>query len=570
MEATLAAWFRPYRSALAVRDLRLLFAGLIVSATGSWAYNVGLLALVYERTHSLAWIGAAGLARFVPALLASPYGGVIAERTERIRLMVAADVACAVWQVGLVLVAISGAPIALALVLSAMTSVTNVVYNPAVAATIPAMVTESDLVAANSLNGTIDNLVVIAGPAVGAVLILLGTPSWTFAVNAASFAVSALIVSRIRTRSRPVDVTEKGTAGIWHQMSVGVRTIVHNSSARPLVGLCALASFLYGTDTVLFVAVSQQRLGTGSEGFGYLLAGLGIGGIFMAPFMDRLGKSKHLAPIILAGISLYCLPTAVLAVTHDADLAFAIQILRGAATLVVDVMAITSLQRTVRSDELARVFGVFWAIILGAISFGALITPQVVSAVGLNGALFIMALAPFTLGLLGYVSLRRIDRAASVEAETLAPRVALLEQLDMFASASSLVLERLAAAESEAHFAASTPILVEGDPSDAMYVLKSGTVEVRSHEEGGGPDRLLATLRAPAYFGEIGVLGHLPRTATVTALTDCHCASIDGAAFFEALNATGPSASLMDIASSRLSVSDPSRDLGYEAAGGDS
>jgi MFS family permease len=551
-----------------VRDLRLLFAGLIVSATGSWAYNVGLLALVYERTHSLVWIGAAGLARFVPALIASPYGGVIAERTERIRLMVGADVACAVWQVGLVLVAISGAPIAIALLLSALTSVTNVVYNPAVAATIPAMVTESDLVAANSLNGTIDNLVVIVGPAVGAVLIVLGSPSWTFGVNAASFAVSALIVSRIRTRSRPVDVTERGTAGPLRQMLVGVRTIVHNSSARPLVGLCALASFLYGTDTVLFVAVSQQRLGTGSEGFGYLLAGLGLGGILMAPFMDRLGKSTNLAPIILAGISLYCLPTAVLAVTHNATLAFVIQILRGAATLVVDVMAITSLQRTVRSDELARVFGVFWAIVLGAISLGALITPQIVSVVGLSGALFIMALTPFTLGLLGYVSLHRIDLAASIQAETLAPRVALLEQLDMFVSASRLVLERLAAAQSEVEFTSSTPIVAEGDPSDAMYVLKSGEVEVRSRGEGGGPERLLATLQAPAYFGEIGVLGHLPRTATVTALTDCQCARIEGAAFFEALNATGPSASLMDIATSRLSITDPSQELGYESASG--
>ena len=111
----MATWLKPYRSALAARDLRLLFTGLIVSATGSWAYNVGLLALVYERTHSLVWIGAAGLARFVPALIASPYGGVIAERTERIRLMVIADVLCAVWQIGLVLVAVSGAPIGIAL-----------------------------------------------------------------------------------------------------------------------------------------------------------------------------------------------------------------------------------------------------------------------------------------------------------------------------------------------------------------------------------------------------------------------------------------------------------------------
>jgi MFS family permease len=342
-----------------------------------------------------------------------------------------------------------------------------------------------------------------------------------------------------------------------------VRAIVRNESARPLVGLCALASFLYGTDTVLFVAVSQQRLGTGSQGFGYLLAGLGIGGILMAPWVDRIGKSPNLAPIILAGISLYCLPTAVLMFTHSATLVFVIQIIRGAATLVVDVMAITSLQRTVPSEELGRVFGVFFAFVLGSICLGAVVTPQIVSAVGLNPALLIMAMAPLALGLLGYMSLRRIDLKASIQAKALAPRVALLEQLDMFASASRLVLERLADTECDVDFAAFTPIVVEGDPSDAMYVLIAGKVEIRSHGEQGGPERLICTLEAPAYFGEIGVLGRIPRTATVTAITDCQCARIEGTALLEALNATGPSFSLMEKATSRLSVTYPSQELSY-------
>src|SRR5947209_3452019 len=123
----LDAWFRGYRSALRRRDLRLLFGGLVISATGSWAYNVALLGFLFARTHSLTWVGAGGLVRYVPALVFSTYGGVIAERTERIRLMVSADLLCAVWQGILVLVAaLNGAP-ALALVLAGLTSVTNVV-----------------------------------------------------------------------------------------------------------------------------------------------------------------------------------------------------------------------------------------------------------------------------------------------------------------------------------------------------------------------------------------------------------------------------------------------------------
>src|SRR5947209_12419698 len=138
----IGAWFSSYESALAQRDLRLLLGGLAISATGSWAYNVGLLALVFSRTHSLTWVGAAGLVRFVPSLVLSAYGGVIAERTERIRLMVGSDLLCAIWQAGLVVVAATGLPVALALVLAALTQVSNTVYNPAVAATIPSIVNE--------------------------------------------------------------------------------------------------------------------------------------------------------------------------------------------------------------------------------------------------------------------------------------------------------------------------------------------------------------------------------------------------------------------------------------------
>ncbi len=221
-----ARWLDPYRSALAARDLRLLLGGLLVSATGSWAYNVALFAFVFGRTHSLGWVGASGLVRFVPSLVLSPYAGVIAERSERIRLLVSSDLLSALFQGGLVAVAATGAPVALALVLVGLTAASNVVYQPTVAATIPSVVRENDLVAANALNGTIDNLVVILGPAIGAALLLIASPRWVFAVNAASFLLASLLVWQIRTRSQPVDVTEEGSAGTLRQVMVGMRTIV--------------------------------------------------------------------------------------------------------------------------------------------------------------------------------------------------------------------------------------------------------------------------------------------------------------------------------------------------------
>jgi CRP-like cAMP-binding protein len=556
-------WFGGYRSALRHRDMRLLLGSLTISATGSWAYNVALLAFVFERTHSLAWVGAAGVARFIPALLLSPYAGVVAERTERVRLMVQSDVLCAVWQTGLAIVAAADGPVALALGLAALTAATNVVYEPAVAATIPSLVEEDDLVAANALNGTIQSLVVVAGPAVGAGLLLVGSPSTAFAIDACSFALSAVLVGRMRTRSRPVDVTEAGTAGPLKQLTVGARTIVEQPAARTLVAFCVLVSFVYGTDTVLFVGVSEDRLGTGAHGFGYLLAGLGIGGLLAAPAVDRLAGSRRLALIITLGVAGYCLPTALLSVIHQPELAFVLQVLRGGSTLVVDVLAIAALQRAVPDEQLARVFGVFFAFVLGAISLGALITPAVVDLFGLDAALFTMAFVPFALGLFGYPALVRIDRLTAERAAALAPRVALLEQLDFFASASRPILERLAGLATAESIPAGTAVVREGDTADAVYVLAEGEADVTARDEAGLGEQAIRHMTAPSYFGEIGVLARVPRTATVTAATDLRVLRLDGRVLVDVLTSAPPSSSLMENARTRLARTHPARTLAF-------
>ncbi|HWD65079.1 MAG TPA: MFS transporter [Solirubrobacteraceae bacterium] len=545
------------------RDVRRLFGGLVISSTGGWAYNTVLLAYVFERTHSLGWVGAAGIVRFVPQLLFSTYGGVLAERMERIRLMVASDLVCATWQVGLALVAATGAPAILALVFAGLDAATGVVYAPATAAMIPSLVDEDDLAAANALNGTIDQLVVIAGPGIGALLLLAGSTAAGFSLNAASYVISALLVGSIKIRSRPVDVTEGGSAGFLSQLSVGFRTILALPAARVLVAYCALVSFVYGTDTVLFMGVSVHHLGTGTHGFAYLLAGLGVGGVLLAAAVDRMAGSGRLALIIIGGAVGYCMPTALLIVIHSPVLAFLLEIFRGGSTLIVDVLAITALQRAVDSDRLARVFGVFFALILGAITLGALITPIVVHAVGLDGGLWAMSVGPAVVAVLGMPALLRVDRQTAERARQLAPRVAILEGLGLFAGASRPILERLAGAAETVAFEPGVAIVREGEPADAVYVLAEGEVRVTARGEVGTEERLIRVMEAPTFFGEIGVLEGIPRTATVTAATSCRCERIDGNTLLEVLTASPPSSSLMEQARSRLAVTHPSRRLAY-------
>jgi MFS family permease len=548
-----------YRSALRHRDFRLLISTFTVAWTGAWAYNVALWIYVYEQTHSYGWVGATTILRFVPSLIFSAYAGVIAERYERVRLLIVSRMMCMVWMALLALSAALQVPVAITLALAVLNTITSMVNEPAERALTPQIVGEEDLAVANALTSVIENLVVIAGPAIGAAFLLFGSPAGVFALTAFAFGVDALITSRVRTRSTPVDVTEGGKAGPFRQMAVGVKTIAQAPLVALLVGYCVVASFIYGTDTVLYISVSNQQLGTGSDGTGYLLAGLGVGGILMAAAVNRLAASPRLGLVITLGMLGYCLPTALLVVIHSPEIAVALQVIRGAGTLVVDVLAITALQRSLPSDRIARVFGAFTGLVLLAITLGAFITPILLRAIGLHDTLLWLAFAIPAVAVLSYVfRLAAMDKAAVAQVAVLAPKVALLQSLGIFAKASRSALEQLAKSMTEQSVPTGGVIIREGDPADALYVLVDGRVDVHALGEGVEPHHL-RTMDAGSYFGEIGLLENIPRTATITALTACTLYRIDGADFTEALTNLSASTSLLEGAKTRLALTHPSR-----------
>jgi CRP-like cAMP-binding protein len=210
------------------------------------------------------------------------------------------------------------------------------------------------------------------------------------------------------------------------------------------------------------------------------------------------------------------------------------------------------------SDEvIARVFGVFFALVLGAISLGTIVTPPIINGPGLHTALYIMGFVPLAIGLLGFPSLVRIDRDAAGRLDELAPRIALLEQLGIFASANRAVLERLAAACTPLSAGAGDVIVREGARADALYVIVSGRVDVKSRGEGDVEEHI-RVMEPGTYFGEIGLLERIPRTATVTALEDVELYRIEGEAFLDALSTGSVTTSLLEGARTRLARTHPS------------
>ena len=235
---------------------------------------------------------------------------------------------------------------------------------------------------------------------------------------------------------------------------------------------------------------------------------------------------------------------------------------RGGGTLVVDVLAITALQRTVSSDVVARVFGVFFALVLGAISLGALLVPILLAAFGLTSTLLIVGFTVPALTLLSYPKVRQVDKQAAGQLSVIEPRLAILQGLDIFAGATRATLERLALASVDEVVPARTVVVQEGDAADDFFVLVGGEAEVIAAGE-AGVAKVLGTLSAPNYFGEIGLLAHRPRTATVQAITECALYRIKGTDFIEALTVSALSPTALGSAQQRLARTHPSLSLDF-------
>lgn len=543
-------------SCLKHRDYRFFIGAFTFAGIGRWAYNVALTVWVFQETGSVGWLTAMTVARLLPSLLVSTYAGVVADRFEKVRVMRFSDVGCALVMVALAALMIVGAPVAVVIGVAAVSTILGTLYEPAAAGMTPLLVPERDLASANALRNVLDDTTVIVGPALGAVMLLAGPPQVAILLNGATLLVSAALVSASRTRSTPVDVTEGGSAGPVQQMMVGFRAIGSSATTAVLVGFSALATFSFGVDTVLFVSLSDDVLGTGPDGFGYLLAGMGLGGILAAPLVTRAEALPRLAPVIVGGMAFYLLPTLVFLITSSPEVGFAAQVVRGAGTLFVDVLAITSLQRALPSHVISRVFGAFDVLMTSVVLLGSALATLLITSAGLDTAVWVAGAGLFGVSLLGTPWLLTLDRVARARRAELAPRIALLAACDLFEQVDDGDLTQLAGAAEELALGSGDVVVAEGGPADAFYILVDGTLHVTSSTAADIPD-----LVAGDHLGEIGLIERVRRTATVTAGTDVRLLRFPGDAFLEALTAHKPSVAFMEGAAQRLRRTHPTLQL---------
>jgi MFS family permease len=369
--------------------LRRLLAALAVSQAGDWLYNVALLALVLGRTGSPAWAGAVVAARMAPMILGAPFAGAVVDRFDRRRILLASDWARAALMALLALVAAAGLPIVLAPLLAAAATLAGAPYPAAVAASLPRLVDDADLPAANALRATISSAAIVAGPALGALILLAGSPALAFAANGLSFAASALLVATLPAAALSAAATAPAAAArhAFADLRAGAAALLAEPRARAAAGADVACSFLYGAHTVLLGLLAH------GGGYGLLIAALGLGGIAGAPMGAKLDRAG-----LPAALALVALAAALLALAPGTPAALPIALLAGAGALAVEVLADTTLQRSLPPAILGRAYGLYFSLTIAGIAAGSLAAAPLVAALGLHGALLAVACVPALYG----------------------------------------------------------------------------------------------------------------------------------------------------------------------------
>jgi hypothetical protein len=200
--------------------------------------------------------------------------------------------------------------------------------------------------------------------------------------------------------------------------------------------------------------------------------------------------------------------------------------------IVVDVMVATSLQRVLGAEVLGRAFGALDSLIVAGMLFGMLVAPIVVSTLGLTTALVVGGALMVVAGVAVWSQRRAIDSSIVAYSGPLRDRVAVLRRLSIFRGASRATLEHLAEALTEEDIDTGVSVIRQGDEPDDLFVVVRGELEVTVATR-DGPDRRVGDLRSGDYFGEVGLLQKIPRTATVRTVIPCRLYRVPGQEFLD-------------------------------------
>ncbi len=283
---------RTFRSLSRHRNYRIFFAGQLVSLAGSWMQNVALAWLVLELSGSPLAVGALVFWRFVPFTVFGLAAGVVADRVDSRKLVMATQGVALIVSVALAVITLTGtATLPIVYVLAALGGVTLAFDAPGRQSLTYQMVGPRSLPNAVALNAGLFNGSRVIGPAIAGVVIAVAGTGICFVINAFSFlAVLAALASLRQEELHPVE--RDPSARIVDGMRRALRFVRHDRQLRSVLGVVTVISTVGFNFHVLVPLLAADTLHVGPEGFGLLSASFGLGALVGALVTATLPKSE--------------------------------------------------------------------------------------------------------------------------------------------------------------------------------------------------------------------------------------------------------------------------------------
>jgi MFS family permease len=395
--------------ALRHRNFRLFWFGQLISLTGTWMQSIGQAWLVLELTHSALLLGVVGALQFLPVMLLSLFGGVLADRLPKRKVLLftqsfAMLQATILW----ILVATGHVQIWEVLVLASLLGLTNSIDMPTRQAFVVEMAGREDLPNAIALNSSLFNMARVVGPGLGGLIIAWLGVAPLFLLNAISFIAVIIGLALIRMNdlyALAKRSTSKGKASkqsTLQSLREGLAYVARTPSVLLVIAVIGVISLFGINFNVILPLFATDVLHSGAMGFGFLSAAFGLGSLFSALWLawgNRRPSIQHL----LTGAMAFCVLEIFFALSHLYVLSLVLIAAVGFAQIVFSATANTTLQ-TVTPDYLrGRVMSVYMVVFAGSVPLGNLFTGGMAHLYGAPIALLIGACLSLIAAIAGWI-----------------------------------------------------------------------------------------------------------------------------------------------------------------------
>jgi len=382
------------------RDFRLMWIGACTSSIGTWMQIVAQGWLIYRLSHSARLLGLDQFLAGLPIFLFTIIGGVVADRTERRKILLMSQwLQMASAGTLTVLVAMGLTHVWPILCLSFVSGLAQAFGGPAYSALIPTLVDKEDMPNAIALNSIQFNLAVTVGPALAGITLARLGEKWCFGLNALSFLAPIVSLSIITTRFVP----ENTKQSMYNSLAQGIKFIWHHGSMVGLIVLAFMMTFLAMPMRTYIPVFVKDIFHRGPETYGNLLSLMGVGSICGSLAMAGLGNMRSKGKFAL--LALICLGAgiAVFSLSTSLPVSYATLVVVGASMMAVFATMTSLVQLIITNEMRGRVMSVYNFAFRGGMPMGNLLSGWLVPmftapiVLGVNGLVLVLVAAYFLL-----------------------------------------------------------------------------------------------------------------------------------------------------------------------------